>query len=121
MTTGQRSVGRVAPVPEAERAGGDADGERLVVRCLSGEGDHRALESTDERQSDRPRGRPGRNRSVFSSRVDQANEAPYEPCLDPLELAPDRMVAAAELDAQRHRDASDVAPAQNRVTAGHRQ
>src|SRR5215218_4196523 len=106
---------------EPEDARGDANRQHLVVRCLSGERDHGALESPDERQRDRPRGRARGNRAVSPPGVDQANEPLDEPFLDPLELAPDRMVPAAELDPQGRRDAGDIATAEDGVTAGHRE
>ena len=41
--------------------------------------------------------------------------------MNPLELAPKRMVLATELDSERHRNASDVSPAEDGVAACHRE
>ena len=64
--------------------------------------------------------RARRDRPVPAPRVDQAGAALDQRFGDPLELAPDRMVLTAELEPQRHRDAGDVAPAEDGVTARQR-
>jgi len=91
------------------------------VGCLSGERDHGALERADERQRNRPGGRARWYRPVSAPCVDQADQALDQRCLNPIELASDRMVLTAELDPEGHRNAGDISSAQDGVTARHRE
>ena len=52
-----------------------ASRQQLVVRSLSGERDHRALERPPERERNSPGGRAGRNGPVSAPRTDQAGDA----------------------------------------------
>ncbi len=91
------------------------------MRRLSGESDDGSFQCADERERNRPGGRARWDQSVFAPRVDQTDEALDQPRLNALELAPNRMVLATELDSERHSNPRDVSPAEDGVTAGHRE
>ena len=91
------------------------------MRGLPGERYHGAFEGAGQRQRHSARGRAGRDGARAASGVDQSHKAFDQPGLDALQLAFDGVTASTELDAQRHRDARDVAPAEDRVAPRHRQ
>ena len=86
------------------------------MRCLTDERDHGALQRSHERKRNRPDGWAGGNRAGSAACADQASTEPDERFRDPLDLAPERMILAGELEPQRHRDAGEVAPAIDGMT-----
>ena len=103
---------------QPQHAADRARGQLLVVRRLAGQRDHRPFERSQEREGDGPRGRSTRNRAVPAARPDQTSDPLDSGLVDPLDLSADRVDLAAELDAERHHHAGDVAPAEDGVAAG---
>jgi hypothetical protein len=102
---------------QAEHSSGDACRQQLVVWRLSSELDYRALQGADECECHRSDRRTGGDRPRSPPCFDQAGAALDERLRDPLELAPNRVILAAELKSQRDRHARDVAPAVDGVAA----
>ena len=86
------------------------------MRGLSGECDDGALQCSEESERRGPSGGAGGDGPVSAAGADQAGDAFDGPVHDLLDLPPDRMLLAAELDPQGHHHAGDVSPAEDGVS-----
>ena len=111
---GAQSLARAV---DSEHPRNGACGQDLVMWSMSGECDHCSLECAEQRQRSRPGGWSRGDRTSLASGVDEPDAALDTGLPDPLDLVPHRMRLSGELQAQRHHDAGDVAPAEDGVAA----
>lgn len=103
---------------ESEDARDGARCQELVVWSLAGELDHGSLECADDGEREGSGRRAMRDRFCVAPSVDEADAVRDEQLVAALDLTPDGMVLARELQPQRDRHGRDVAPAEDGVTAG---